>query len=469
LNIPESGNAVPDMLDEIKWNLKWMLSMQDTDGGCWHKQTSEGWPGYIAPENDPFVNYVIGTGKSKNKGTCATAGLAAVGAIASRVFRPYDPVYADQCLNAAKKAFSWAVANPMETFTANPPPVQSGMYDDSDCSDELFWASAELARTTELPEYENYFRQNKNKFRAGQTPSWQNVGSFGLFTYALRNLQNQDSYDVRGSLVFRGDELLKRISSANYRHSLQSNEYIWGSNGVLLNQAIELLIAHKISPKKEYINAVMENLHYAFGRNSFSISFVSRVGTNYVRNFHFRQDIADGIADPWPGYISGGPNKDRQDPPSLALPQGIPPARLWLDTIESYATNEIAINWNSPFVFVVAGVLDAYKASGPSTTAGPSIPTPPATRPTPPPERPTPPPSERPTLPPSERPTPPPSRPTRPPSERPTPTPSGAQPGSCVRRFEQCSGRNYLGPSTCCEAGWTCKHYSEWYGQCAPA
>jgi endoglucanase len=38
--IPESGNGTPDILNEARWNLEWMLKMQDKDGGVWHKQTS---------------------------------------------------------------------------------------------------------------------------------------------------------------------------------------------------------------------------------------------------------------------------------------------------------------------------------------------------------------------------------------------------------------------------------------------
>ncbi len=62
LNIPESGNGTPDILNEIRWNLDWMLSMQDDDGGVWHKQTSEHFCDFIVPEKDTLISYVIGTG-----------------------------------------------------------------------------------------------------------------------------------------------------------------------------------------------------------------------------------------------------------------------------------------------------------------------------------------------------------------------------------------------------------------------
>jgi endoglucanase len=85
LDIPESGNAVPDLLDEVRWNLEWMLTMQDDDGGVWHKLTSEKFGGFKMPEQDDGVpRYVIGTGVSPFKSSCATADFAAVMAIAAR-------------------------------------------------------------------------------------------------------------------------------------------------------------------------------------------------------------------------------------------------------------------------------------------------------------------------------------------------------------------------------------------------
>jgi endoglucanase len=124
LNIPESGNGTPDMLSEIKWNLDWMLSMQDDGGGVWQKQTSERFCGFIMPEKDTLVSYVIGTGKEPYKSSCATGDFAAVMAIAARAFRPFDRAYADRCLAAARKAWVWLERNPNVIFR-NPPGVRA--------------------------------------------------------------------------------------------------------------------------------------------------------------------------------------------------------------------------------------------------------------------------------------------------------------------------------------------------------
>ena len=67
LKIPERGNGTPDILNEARWNLEWMLKMQDTDGGAWHKQTSEQFSGFVAPEDDTLPSEVIGTGAAPSR------------------------------------------------------------------------------------------------------------------------------------------------------------------------------------------------------------------------------------------------------------------------------------------------------------------------------------------------------------------------------------------------------------------
>jgi endoglucanase len=141
LRIPESGGKLPDYLAEIRWNLEWMLSLQDSDGGVWHKQTSDQFCGFVMPEDDHLTSYIIGTGVVPYKSTAATADLAAVMAIAARGYHAYDAAFSARCLTAARQAWSWAVAHPQVTF-ANPPGIGTGAYGDTHSSDEILWASA---------------------------------------------------------------------------------------------------------------------------------------------------------------------------------------------------------------------------------------------------------------------------------------------------------------------------------------
>ena len=120
LQIPESGGKVPDFLAEIQWNLQWMLSLQDSDGGVWQKQSRDDFCSFIMPQDELGPNYVIGTGSAPYKSTCATADLAAVMAIAARCYSSYAPEFSQQCLKAARAAWNWCQNNP-DVFSRIPP------------------------------------------------------------------------------------------------------------------------------------------------------------------------------------------------------------------------------------------------------------------------------------------------------------------------------------------------------------
>jgi endoglucanase len=360
LNIPESGNSMPDILDEIRWNLDWMLSMQADDGGVWQKQTSLGFCGFIMPEKDKLVSYVIGTGKEPFKSTCATADFASVMAIAARVYRPLDAAYSQKCLKAAKRAWTWLEKHPNVTFQ-NPPGVSTGAYGDPNCGDELLWASAELYRTTGEDIYHRYFLAHYAAFRETvQTvpaEGWANVAPLGLWTYVLGGGKDAGAADViRQDAIDAADRFVERTNRNGYRISMIPKDYVWGSNGVTANYGMQLLVANAINPDPRYVQTAIENLHYMLGRNTFSLSWVTQVGANPCRHPHHRPSGADGIVEPWPGLLSGGPNQNRQDAPTKNLPQ-LPPAKVYLDQEASYASNETCINWNAALVFILASVV----------------------------------------------------------------------------------------------------------------
>jgi len=362
LHIPESGNRVPDMLDEIRWNLDWMLSMQDTDGGVWHKQTSEQFCPFVMPEDDHLTSYVIGVGSEPFKSSCATADFAAVLAIAARAFQPFDRAYSQTAAQAAERAWTWLEKNPNVLYR-NPAGVGTGGYGDRSCADENLWAAAELWRTTRKPVYQQYlldhFREFLPAISATRPPSWGSVAALGLWTYVLSKDSDQTASEkIREASLAAADQIAARTDGSHYHHSLITADYVWGSNAVAANYGVQLLVANTMRPKPAYQQAALENLHYLLGRNTFSLSWVTRLGENPFRHPHHRPSGADKNPEPWPGLLSGGPNQNRQDPAMKRLPN-LPPARMYLDEQESYASNEIAINWNAPLVFLLAGVLAA--------------------------------------------------------------------------------------------------------------
>jgi endoglucanase len=368
LALPESGNGLPDMLNEIKWNLDWMASMQDDDGGVWHKQTSEKFCDFIMPEKDKLISYVIGIGKEPFKSSCATGDFAAVMAIAGRVYQPFNPAYANRCSKAAQKAFEWLGKHVNVPFR-NPPGVSTGEYGDNNCADEQLWAAAELFRTTGDQTYSRYFLDHYAAFRRptvdeeAEPPSWGNVASLANWTYAMaRNADAGAANAIRHELISTADEIANRTANNGYRISLTNKDYIWGSNGVLANYGMELLIASSLLHNERYAEAAVEDLHYLLGRNTFSLSFVTRVGENPFRHPHHRPSGADNNEEPWPGLLSGGPNKGRQDAAMEKISPDTPPAKMYVDDQGSYSANEIAINWNAPLVFLLAGAEEAVEA-----------------------------------------------------------------------------------------------------------
>jgi endoglucanase len=356
LQIPESGNGTPDLLNEIRWNLNWMLTMQDTDGGVWHKQTSEKFPGFVMPDADKTVSYAIGTGAAPYKNSCATADFAAVMAIAARTYKRFDPGFAKRANESAEKAWTWLEANPNVLFR-NPAGVSTGAYGDGNCSDEMLWAAAELARTTKAEKYEKYFLANYAPFLTKvRPPDWTFVAPLGLWTYAMAQPSSEAAKEIRTATEKSASEIAARTAANGYRIAMTTNDYVWGSNAVAANYALLLMVAEQLLPNHKYAEAAAENLHYLLGRNEFSVSWVTWVGSNWYKNPHHRPSGADGVTEPWPGLLSGGPNRSRQDEAMKKLPQGVAPMKSWLDELESYATNEVAINWNAPLVFVLAGL-----------------------------------------------------------------------------------------------------------------
>jgi len=363
LNLPESGNGTPDILNEIRWNLEWMLSMQDGDGGVFHKQTSERFCDFVMPEQDALPSFVIGTGREPFKSTCATADFAAVMAIAARAYQPFDATFAGAALEAARKAFAWAAQHPDVLFT-NPEGIGTGAYGDRDCSDELLWAAAELWRTTRDGPYLEYFTGHYGahlaRIRPAGPAAWGQVAPMALWTYVLGGGTGDAADAIRKASIAAADVIAARTEANGYRTSLVRTDYVWGSNGVAANYGLQLIVANALAPNPRYVTAAGDNLHYLLGRNTFSLSWVTQVGANPFTHPHHRPSGADKHAEPWPGLLAGGPNGRKQDPAMNGMPD-LPPAKMYLDDQESYASNEVAINWNAPLVFLLAAQLPPHK------------------------------------------------------------------------------------------------------------
>lgn len=354
LNIPESGDAIPDLLNEVLWNLEWMLTMQDPhDGGVYHKLTNKRFDGVVMPHEATSERYVV------QKSTAAALDFAAVMATASRVLAKYEeqlPGMSARMLAAAESAWQWAQANPAVIYQ-QPEDIKTGEYGDRQLDDEFFWAASELYIATRN---DSYYAASKAASTSATVPSWGDVRSLGWISLAHHRAQLSEVADQE-LIVGRIETLAKQLrsvwSGSAYGVTMQTEDFIWGSNSVALGQGMILLQAYRLNGERDYLDAAQSTLDYVLGRNAVDTVFVTGFGQQSTLHPHHRPSGADGIEAPIPGFIAGGPQPRQQDKDDCpeAYPSAIP-AKSYLDHYCSYASNEIAINWNAPLVYVSAAL-----------------------------------------------------------------------------------------------------------------
>jgi len=352
-NIPAEG-SLPDLLAEIKWNLDWMLTMQASDGGVYHKLTSLGFPGDVMPANDTDPIYVIG------KGTAATFDFAAVMATAARVYLPFDATYASQCLAAAKKAYAWGAQNPDRQFS-NPSDVSTGEYGDNNFVDEKAFAGMELFITTGDASYKPSIDASQEDI----VPAWPWV--YGLAVYGAVSHAAEaggEAVTAKSMLTGTADDFVNRAMTG-FGVVMSKDDFVWGSNAVAANQGVLLLHAYYVTGEQKYYDAAKKVLDYLLGKNPLNMSFMTGFGTKSPMKPHHRPSTSDKVKAPVPGMLVGGPQPGGDDIGSESWQcndyrTGVP-ATSYIDNNCSYASNEVAINWNAPFAYL-AGAFEALNA-----------------------------------------------------------------------------------------------------------
>ncbi len=367
-HIPETGNQVPDLLNEVLWNLRWMLLMQDPeDGGVYHKLTNASFDTMEMPEKATAPRYVV------QKGTAATLDFAAVMAQAARVYKPFSkqfPGLPDSCLKASKKAWAWAVQNPNVQYNQEAmnqqfnPKITTGGYGDASFTDEFIWAGSELTITTGDDAY--YKSANALADLAMPLPNWAQVKLLGYYSLAqnqnkLTGQAKADLPEIKKRLIAFADQLISGADATAF-HTVFGNsarEFNWGSNSSAANQGVALIKVYRLTYDQKYLNAALTNLDYLLGRNATGYSFLTGFGSKTPMHPHHRPSVVDGVVDPVPGLLVGGANPGMQD--GVKYPSSIPD-RAYIDDDRAYAANEIAINWNAPFAYLINAV-EALQAS----------------------------------------------------------------------------------------------------------
>lgn len=379
--IPENNNDIPDLLDEARWEMEWMLKMIVDSGEykdmAYHKAHDEKWTALgIAPADDEMKRIV------KPPTTAATLNLAACAAQAARLWKDIDSDFADECLEAAENAFAAAKKHP-DMYAPLDESIGGGAYGDDDVEDEFCWAALELFITTGNEDY--YDEATENKFfldipktlDGGESVDtvgsfdWGNTGALATFSAAL-NPDKFDKEDVeitKEAIVSASDEYISIENNQGYglpygQSTLSYNDsdkgYIWGSNSFVADNSIVMAYAYLLTEEEQYLDGAIGGMDYLLGRNAMDYSYVTGYGTHAVEHPHHRF-WANQIDDTFPcapnGVMSGGPNSGMQDPwvQGSGWKKGeIPPQKCYLDNIEAWSVNECTINWNASLAWLTA-------------------------------------------------------------------------------------------------------------------
>jgi len=372
MKIPESHNGVADLLDEVRWELEFLLKMQvpadqPKAGMVHHKIHDKAWTALaLAPHEDPMPRFLY------PPSTAATLNLAAVAAQAGRIWKTLDPKFSARCISAAERAWAAAVKNPAVFAKAGG--EGGGPYEDNHVEDEFYWAAAELFITTRRPEYHQYLASSPNylkvqsKLPSGEgdgipsSMSWQETEALGTISLAVvpGALPAADQKAARAAIVAAADAYIAILKQRGFRVPIdwgKENKAPWGSNSFLLNNLVILGLAQDFTDGRKYLNAVAAGMDYILGRNALDQSYVTGYGSKPLVNPHHRF-WAYQSNNKYPhapaGAVSGGPNSGLADPYVKAANMvDCVAERCFADNIESWATNEITINWNAPFAWVL--------------------------------------------------------------------------------------------------------------------
>ena len=370
LNIPESGNGIPDILNECRYELDWMMQIQAEDGSVYHKHTTQHHAAFVMPHEDTHRMILFPVS------SMAVGCFIGTMALASRIYRSFDTEFADRALIAAKKSYAWLEAHP-EFLFERIKECGSGEYGDRSDVDERMWAAMELYRTTGEVRYLEHARTLFDKHPAPIQYGWADISGFAGWALLEDELSTvasvakkdtissseQDFRDAYKALFQKeADHLLEVIASNGYGVALGTKEYCWGSNLGVLNRGMLFGTVYRLNPKPDYYTAVVRQMDYLLGVNATDYSYITGVGTHAYCNPHNRVPVSDGIDETIPGFVSGGANGSGWTDPlaKQLIPEGTPPMKCYVDRWECYSLNEITIYWNSPAIFCAA-FLDSLK------------------------------------------------------------------------------------------------------------
>lgn len=385
MSIPENNNGYPDLLDEARWEMEWMLKMIVQDGEyadmAYHKVHDIKWTALGMTPADDTLERIL-----KPPTTCATLNLAACAAQASRLWRDLDSDFSKQCLDAAEAAYAAAKKHP-DLYAPIDQSIGGGPYGDDDATDEFYWAAAELYLTTGDSSYQkdmkasDWYLDVPTTLKGGESVDtvasfdWGHTAALGSISLSLYPDQlGKDAEKLSDAFSEAADTYLQLEDKQGYGQpyaastissSDSDNGYVWGSNSFVIDNAIILAYAYDLTDNTDYLNGAATAMDYLLGRNPVDYSYVTGYGTHAVQYPHHRfwaHQLSESFPMAPSGVLVGGPNSGIEDPwvQGSGWKKGeIPPAKCYLDHIEAWSVNECTINWNEPLAWMTAFLCDA--------------------------------------------------------------------------------------------------------------
>jgi endoglucanase len=379
--IPESGNGIPDILDEARWSLEWMLRMQGIDGSVRHRESVAGYTGEAVPHLDEEHRYHTAISSDATAIHCAAMALAA------RVYRVQDRDFAAACSTSAASAWGWLLTHedrvPVGGF-ANRFGHEGAEYILGSETERRFWAAAEIFRLTRWSaarEAVDEWWTSGGVDRVIYPDSWAAVANLGAFSY--HDAPGADPDVVGGS--WGGIEQTTRFNAEVWTNrSLQDGygcvakaspgygDYYWGFTGVVLRYAWAQIQAWRYTGNESHREAASDQLHYILGRNPMGKCYMTGVGTRPVLHAHGAWNFAAGYVAvddedcaPVPGQLVGGPNQaDNWHISSY-------PGRCYQDIADpayanrgNYTLNEPAVNLQTALIALVGFLSSGNQAPG---------------------------------------------------------------------------------------------------------
>jgi endoglucanase len=383
-NIPESGNGVPDVIDEIKWEIDWLKRMQSFDGSAALKVGEITDALADPPSSDKNARFYV---PSCSSATIAVAGMFAH---ASYVFGSISALSTDASDLRARAGVAWKNFRSLGNKQASCDTgiVRAGRADwtESEQNAEAVVAAVYLYAITNNPEYSDFVSAHYRETQPYQDFGWSRYKSEqgeALLFYATlpgvdAKIREAILADKRND-VRAGNHLYGFVPEDDlYRAYLHDPQYHWGSNNQRANYGNSNLdvLTYKIDvgDYKSYETRALEQLHYFHGVNPLGMVYLSNMyqygatrSANEIYHTWFTHnsrwsDAKNSACGPAPGYVPAGPNvfavRDGV-PNSLSPPAGQPAQKSYRDwnvgwPESSWAVTEPGIYYQSAYVELVS-------------------------------------------------------------------------------------------------------------------